>query len=189
MYNTVNKAVFLDRDNTLIYDKGYTYKTDDLSWIPGSINCLQSFVSKGFKLVVITNQSGVARGYYNEKQLNKFHRYMNADLFQKTTICIDKFYYCPHFLNGKVSKYRKRCNCRKPGNKLFKQAIAELLIEPKSSIVIGDNITDIVPAFDLGVCKGYLLNNNPDLSPFCYKDPKKKIINVNNWDEIIENND
>ena len=53
--------VFFDRENTLIFDKGYTYKTDDLSWIPGSINCLQSFSSKGFKLIVITNQSGVAR--------------------------------------------------------------------------------------------------------------------------------
>ena len=65
-------AVFLDRDNTLIRDEGYTYKIDDLSWIPGSINGLQSFFSKGFILVVITNQSGVARGYYNEKELKKY---------------------------------------------------------------------------------------------------------------------
>ena len=98
-----SKAVFLDRDNTLIYDKGYTNKPDDLKWIPGSINCLQSFSSKGFKLIVITNQSGVARGYYNEKELHRFHIFMNAELFQQTNIFIDKFYYCPHFLDGKIT--------------------------------------------------------------------------------------
>ena len=185
----MNRAVFFDRDNTLIFDKGYTYKTDDLSWIPGSINGLHSFSLKGFKLVVITNQSGVARGYYNERELNRFHNYMNQDLLHQANISIDKFYYCPHFLDGKVSKYRQKCDCRKPGNKLFKRAITELSINPVTSIVIGDNITDIIPAFESGVCKGYLLSDNPDLNLFRNKYPRKKIINVNNWDEILENDD
>ena len=182
-----SKAVFLDRDNTLIYDKGYTYKPDELKWIPGSINCLQSFSSKGFKLIVITNQSGVARGYYNEQEVQRFHIFMNAELFQQTNIVIDKFYYCPHFLDGKIAKYKKKCDCRKPGNKLFKRAITELSIDPVSSIVIGDNITDIIPAFELGVCKGYLLHNNPNLNSLRTKYPKKKIITVNNWDRILKN--
>ena len=184
----MNKAVFLDRDNTLIRDKGYTYKTDDLHWIPGSIKCLQSFSSKGYLLVVITNQSGVARGYYKERDLNKFHSHMNVDWFKQANISIDKFYYCPHYIDGKISKYRKQCVCRKPGNKLFNQAIIELLIDSERSIVIGDRISDIIPALESGVSRGYLLNNH-DLTSLLYKYPKKKVVNVNNWYEILEKND
>ena len=90
-----SKAVFLDRDNTLIDDKGYTNKPDDLKWIPGSINCLQSFSSKGFKLIVITNQSGISRGYYSEDDVIAFHQYMNQDLFESHGVMIDKFYFFP----------------------------------------------------------------------------------------------
>ena len=78
-----SKAIFFDRDNTLIYDKGYTYKTDDLSWIPGAINGLQLFSSQGFKLFVITNQSGIARGYYTEEKMNVFLKFMKKDLVTK----------------------------------------------------------------------------------------------------------
>ena len=102
-------------------------------------------------------------------------------------IFIDKFYYCPHLLDGKIAKYKKKCDCRKPGNKLFKQAITDLFIDTANSIVIGDNITDIIPAFELGVCKGYLLHNNPNFNSLRSKYPKKKIITVNNWDGILKN--
>jgi len=185
----MNKAIFLDRDNTLIYDKGYTYKTDDLKWLKGSINCLKSFSTREFILVVITNQSGIARGYFSAKDVDRFHNNMNNDLFKQANISIDKFYFCPHFIDGKISRYRKKCECRKPGSKLYKKAINELSINPKFSIVIGDNVTDLIPAFELGVYKGYLLNNYIDLNPIRNKYPGKEIIKVNNWDEILDSDD
>ena len=78
------KAAFLDRDNTLIKDNGYTFCTDDLIWEPDAILCLSLLYSIGYKLIVITNQSGIARGYYTEEEMNVFHENLNSDLKQKS---------------------------------------------------------------------------------------------------------
>ena len=77
------KVAFLDRDGTIIKDSGYTFRIDDLTWVPDAITGLSFLVSIGYKIIVITNQSGIARGYYTEGEMNTFHQFMNGDLKKK----------------------------------------------------------------------------------------------------------
>ena len=179
----MNKAVFLDRDNTLIEDKGYVYKKEDLKWKVGAKEALEIFSKKGYTLIVVTNQSGVARGYYTEDEVVEFHENMNNDLFNIHGIKIDKFYYSPFHPSGIVVRYRKQSNCRKPGNALFKKAIEEFNISTSNSIAIGDNTTDLIPAVSLNFNKAYLIGNAINLK---IEEPlKNKVTAVKNWNEII----
>ena len=141
-----NRAVFLDRDNTLILDKGYTHKIADLLWIPNVIKSLKSFSKSGFKIIVITNQSGVARGYYNEEDINIFHKNMNEDLFEKAGIKIDKFYYCPHLSNANIKKYSI-------------EEISNIIIELRNIDVLSKSSSIdsklLFHPFIIKTCKGY----------------------------------
>ena len=119
------KAALLDRDSTLIKDNGYTFRPIDLIWVKDAIEGLSLLDSMGYKLIVITNQSGIARGYYTEREMKAFHQFMNGDLKKKAGITIEKFYHCPHHPDGKIKQYRLNCNCRKPGGELFKKAILD----------------------------------------------------------------
>ena len=178
------KAAFLDRDSTLIKDNGYTFRPIDLIWVKDVIEGLSLLDSMGYKLIVITNQSGIARGYYSEEKMNAFHKFMNNDLKQKAGIIIKKFYHCPHHPDGKIKQYSQICNCRKPGDELFKKAISDFSIETKHSIVVGNNLSDIIPAINRGVNKSFLLNTNNSNRPYENDWPNIKI--VNNWIEIID---
>ena len=180
------KAAFLDRDNTIIKDNGYTYCPNDLAWEPDAITGLSLLHSIGYKLIVITNQSGIARGYYTEEEMNVFHAFRKSNLKQKAGIIIEKFYHCPHHIDGKIKQYRKKCNCRKPGDELFQKNILDFSIETNNSIVIGDNVSDIIPAINQGIKKGFLLyneNNKPQINSW------SNINLVNNWKEIIDHYD
>lgn len=176
-----NQAVFLDRDNTLIEDTGYVYKTSDLKWKNGAKSALVHLSKMGFVLIVITNQSGVARGYYTEEDVNYFHHYMNEDLFKSKGCRIDKFYFSPFHPEGIVDIYKKHSNCRKPGNELFKKAIKEYNISTSQSIAIGNNNSDIEPALNCGVGRAYLFDNNYNST---IKNQRKLTV-VKNWQEII----
>ena len=178
------KVAFLDRDGTLIKDSGYTFRIDDLMWVPDAIAGLSFLVSLGYKIIVITNQSGIARGYYTEGEMKAFHQFMNGDLKKKAGITIEKFYHCPHHPDGKIKQYRLNCNCRKPGGELFKKAILDFSITTKESIVIGNNVTDIIPAINQGINKGFLLYNNCNDQHL--ENDLSNIMIVNNWFEIIE---
>ena len=115
--------------------------------------------------------------------MNAFHKFMNNDLKQKAGIIIEKFYHCPHHPDGVLKQYSKSCKCRKPDDELFQNAISDFSIETNKSLVIGNNVSDIIPAINRGINKGFLLNN----SNIPLKKDWSKIIIVNNWMEIIEN--
>ena len=152
------KAVFLDRDGTINYDKDYLYRKEEFEFIPGVIENLKEFRQQGYLLILITNQSGVARGYYTEEDIDKLHEYMQEEL-RKEQAQFDAIYYCPHHRKGIVKKYSVECRCRKPGKLLFERAIKEYDIDPKQSIAIGDKERDLIPAEELGI-KGYLIKKN-----------------------------
>ena len=182
-----NKAVFLDRDNTLIEDKGFVHNISDINWLSGAKRGIEYFSRRGFKLIVITNQSGVAKGYFGEDEINYFHDHMNNELVTQNEISIDKFYYCPHHPDGKITKYTKKCNCRKPGDDLFKRAINEMSINPVHSIAIGDRPSDLIPAFNNGVKRGYLVDKQGNHSDFLKSilfDVQVDIIK--NWENILD---
>ena len=145
----MKRGVFLDRDGTINVDRGHTYSPDDLEFLPGAVEGLRLLREAGFTLVVITNQSGVARGFYSEADVHAFHDEMNRRLACRDA-GIDRFYHCPHHVDGVVDAYRRRCDCRKPGDALYRQAIADLGIDPRRSFAIGDKPTDLEPAVALG---------------------------------------
>lgn len=149
----MNKAVFLDRDGTINVDKNYLYKIDEWEFIDGVIEGLQILQDLGFKLIVITNQSGIARGYYTESDAHIIFEFMIKEL-KKRGVIIEKVYYCPHIGN--------ECNCRKPKLGLFYQAQKDFDIDFSKSYAIGDKIRDLAICEKEDV-KGFLLNSDDDI--------------------------
>src|SRR4030067_2408741 len=108
-----HKAVFLDRDGTIIQENGYISKINQVEFIPGSVKAIQILKSLGYKIVVITNQSGVAQGFFSEKSLKKVNNYLLKKLRQQKA-SVDGIYYCPHHPRVGLKNYKKDCDCRKP---------------------------------------------------------------------------
>ena len=144
-----NKFVLLDRDGVINVEKSYLYKIKDFEYESGVIEALKKLADSGYRFAVITNQSGIGQGYYSEEDFLKLEKYIEKDLCKKG-IKIEKTYFCPHHPEGK-GNYRKNCDCRKPGTGNFLKAIEEFNIDIKNSYMIGDRITDLIPAHKLGI--------------------------------------
>lgn len=149
------KAVFLDRDGTINIEKKYLYKIEDFEYLKGVQEGLRLLQEEGYLLIIITNQSGIARGYYTEKNFFKLDQWMREDLKQ-AGITISETYYCPHHPDAEIAFYRKECNCRKPRLGLFYQAINRFDIELERSYAIGDKPRDLEICRNTDV-KGFLL--------------------------------
>ena len=137
----MKKAIFLDRDGTINVEKDYIYKSEDLVFEEGTIEALKTFKNLGYILIVISNQSGIARGYFTEEDLNIFNNNMN-EILKKNGIEITEFYCCPHHPDG-IGEYKKVCECRKPNNKMIEDAIKKYNIAREKSYMIGDKTSDI----------------------------------------------
>jgi len=142
------KAVFLDRDGTINRDVNYCRTVEAFEILPGVPEAIKQLNRHGFKVIVITNQSGVARGYFTEKELAEIHRYMQAELL-KAGARIDAVYYCPHHPD-------ENCDCRKPQPKMILQAVHEYNIDTGLSYMIGDDPKDVAAGKNAG-CKTILL--------------------------------
>ncbi len=138
-----NKAVFLDRDGTVNVDKDYLYRTEDFKFEKNVPQTLKYLYGKGYKLIIITNQSGIARGYFTEKDVIKLHEYI-AKKARQNGFEIEGFYYCPHYAGGVVEEYSVECGCRKPGTGLIERAVKEHNIDTAESYMIGDKEADII---------------------------------------------
>lgn len=136
------KAVFLDRDGTINIEKNYLFKIEDFEYLPGVKQGLKILQDAGFLLIIVTNQSGIARGYYTEDDYKILNSWMIDDL-KESGINIVATYFCPHHPEAKIEQYRKTCNCRKPGKELFYEAAKEYNIDIASSYVIGDKHRDL----------------------------------------------
>jgi histidinol-phosphate phosphatase family protein len=130
-----NRAVFLDRDGTLAPDVNYCYRPADFNLFADVPQAVKTLNDTGLKVIVITNQSGIARGYFTDETLAKIHNKMLNEL-KKNGAYIDAIYYCPHHPDDK-------CECRKPGTALFQKAAADLAVDLTQSFVIGDRDIDI----------------------------------------------
>jgi len=143
-------AVFLDRDGTINEEVGYLKRLEDLRLFPFSYEAIGLINKAGMRAVVITNQSGVARGFFDERFLEIVHNRINTILGEKGAR-IDSFYYCPHHPAEGSGIYTRRCDCRKPQTGMFLKAAAELNIDLSSSYMIGDNPKDMEAASNAGV--------------------------------------
>ena len=168
-----NKFILLDRDGVINVEKSYLHKIEDFEYEKNVVAGLTELRDLGYKFAIITNQAGIARGYYTEDDFWKLQVFIENDLL-KNGIKIEKSYFCPHHPNIE-GKYGIECNCRKPKTGNFELAISEFNIDIKNSFMIGDKITDLIPAEKTGITPvlvktGYGLKSleklkNTDLHP------------------------
>jgi len=135
-------AVFLDRDGTLIEERGYLSRLDGIALFPFTVDAVRLLNRAGLAVVVLTNQSGVARGYFEEAFVRETHRVLGERIAAGGGR-IDAFYYCPHYADGKVERYRQACECRKPKPGMFLRAAADLSLDLARSFSVGDRWSDV----------------------------------------------
>lgn len=151
------KAVFFDRDGVLNVDKDYLHTIEDFEWIDGAKESIVFLTKNNYTVFVVTNQSGIARGFYTVDDMQKLHEYMAAEIKQAGGN-IEKFYFCPHLPGGKIKEFAIECDCRKPKPGLLLQALREYAIDKENSFLIGDKPRDVESAAAAGI-KGYLYEN------------------------------
>ncbi len=132
-------AVFLDRDGTINVEKNYLHLWSDWEWLPGSIDAIRAFNDAGSLVVVVTNQAGIARGFYSAADVDRLHRQADVVLAQHDAR-IDRYYYCPHHPEYGTDR---SCDCRKPKPGMLLRAQQDLDIDLRNSWIIGDKLTDI----------------------------------------------
>ena len=135
-------AVFLDRDGTLIEDVGYLDSLSRVAFYPWTVDAIRMLNRAGLPVVVVTNQSGVARGMFDVALVGETHRAIDARLAAGGAR-VDAYYYCPHHPDGPVAAYARSCDCRKPGRGMIDKATADLGLDPAQSFVVGDTWTDV----------------------------------------------
>ncbi len=150
----MRKTVFFDRDGVLNVEKNYLYKISDFQWQQEAIAAIKLLQAQNYQVIVVTNQSGVARGYYEETDIQALHNYMQAQLVAQQTK-IDAFYYCPHLPEASRKEYAQQCNCRKPAAGMLLTAMQEHPTLVSQSFLIGDKASDLQAAQAAGI-RGYL---------------------------------
>src|SRR5574341_2208319 len=162
MNSSVKKAaVFLDRDGTLIRDVKYLSAVEQIEILPGAVAALLLLRAHGFKLVVVTNQSAVARGRLSEMGLQEIHAELMKRLGRDGAV-LDAIYYCPHHPTEGFRNFRKICECRKPKTGMIERAARELDLDPKLSYVVGDKWTDIELAKEAGATGIFIRRDEAD---------------------------
>lgn len=149
----MSKAIFLDRDGVINRERGdYTFKIEDFSFVNGIIEACQQWIKKGYKLIVITNQGGIAKGRYGHEDVKKLHEHITSEFYDQG-VYLDGIYYCPH--HDSIEK----CFCRKPGPLMIERALKQYRLNPDKCVMIGDSERDIIAANRAGV-KGFKINAN-----------------------------
>ncbi len=156
-------ALFLDRDGVINRDKGYVSRISEFEWTPGAGRCIRSFNERDWLVFVVTNQSGIARGYYTEDDMRTLHAWMEGEL-KRDGARIDRIYYCPFHEDGEIAAYRKDSFDRKPKPGMLLQAMADFPVKREASFLIGDKETDLAAARAAGV--GAFLFKGGDLAAF-----------------------
>ena len=151
-------AVFLDRDGTLNVEHGYVHEIDNFQFIDGAIEALQELKKMGFALVLITNQSGIARGMFSEDQFMQLTEWMDWSLADRD-VDLDGIYFCPHLPDAPVEAYRQECDCRKPHPGMLLSAQKHLDIDMAASYMVGDKTEDVLAGKAAGVGTNVLVRS------------------------------
>ncbi len=181
-----NKAIFLDRDDTLIEDPGYINNPEQVKLLDGAAEALVELKAMGYKLIVVSNQSAVARGIVTEKVVGEIHERLKQLLAEKGAY-LDGIYYCPYHPEGVVRKYRKESDWRKPNPGMLLAAAEEVDIDLTQSWMIGNNSRDIKAGLRVG-CRTILINRSTDYKQLEPGEPKLdyKAVNIKEAANIIK---
>jgi D-glycero-D-manno-heptose 1,7-bisphosphate phosphatase len=143
-------AVFLDRDGTLNHDIGYVHRVADFRWFPGAVNAIRRLNDSGYYVFLVTNQSGVARGIYDETAIHGLHHWMNEEL-RAAGAHFDDIRYCPHHPQGSIAAYRTACSCRKPAPGMLLDLMSVWPVIREASLMIGDKESDAAAGSAAGI--------------------------------------
>ena len=149
---TLQKAVFLDRDGTLTKDDGYTHKVEDLFFLPTTFAALRKLIEHDYLLIMVTNQSGIARGLFSESDFQAFQNKC-MEVLANEKIQIAKTYFCPHHPDFGDKKH---CDCRKPLPGMLNQGLSEFNCDPRACLMIGNAVSDILAGQAAGIQTGFL---------------------------------
>ena len=163
-----NKALFLDRDGVINIDHGHVFEKEKFDFIDGIFDLCKRAQDLGYLLIVVTNQGGIAKGFYSEEEFLELMKWMESE-FEKREIKITKTFYCPCHPEGKIEKYRQNSFDRKPSPGMLLKAIEEFNIDPKKSLMLGDNETDMRAAEASRIGKKFLVLKNQLPSLFCFE--------------------
>jgi D-glycero-D-manno-heptose 1,7-bisphosphate phosphatase len=172
-----NKALFLDRDGVINIDNGYVYKKNEYEFIDGVFKFVKTFYDIGYKIIIVTNQSGIGRGYFTEADFEDIMKFVK-ETFSKNNIKIDKVYHCPHHPKEGIGLYKKNCNFRKPNPGMILDAIDRFNIDASNSILVGDSLSDINAGISSKIGKNFLLN-------FTNSNVKKKHLEIDETKEGV----
>lgn len=152
----MNKALFLDRDGVINIDKNYVYKIEDVDFIDGIFEFCEYFQKKGFLLFIITNQAGIARGYYSVEEFKKLSGWM-ISVFRERGVTISKVYFCPHHpdITGP-------CDCRKPNPGMILSAAREFDLDLLQSVLVGNHESDLQAGENAGIIRNYIFSDSSD---------------------------
>jgi D-glycero-D-manno-heptose 1,7-bisphosphate phosphatase len=156
-------AAFLDRDGVINVDHGYTHRTDDLAFTPTAVEAIRLLNAADYRVLVVTNQSGVARGLYGLAEVEAFHDHMRTALAAGGAR-IDAFYYCPYHPDGSVPEYATEHEDRKPNAGMIRRAMREWNVAPAGSFLIGDRQSDADSAAAAGIPARLIESNKGDLA-------------------------
>jgi D-glycero-D-manno-heptose 1,7-bisphosphate phosphatase len=147
-------AIFLDRDGVINVDSGYVSHWDDFEFMPRAIQAMRFFLDKGYLLVVVTNQSGIGRGYYTESDFYALTESMR-DHLSREGVDLSGVYFCPHHTEATIAEYRMACDCRKPEPGMLLRAAQELNIDLSRSVMVGDKSSDMIAAQRVGITQRF----------------------------------
>ncbi|KAB0583522.1 D-glycero-beta-D-manno-heptose 1,7-bisphosphate 7-phosphatase [Ideonella dechloratans] len=157
------KTAFLDRDGVINVDVAYLSRWKDFRFVPGTVDALRQLQALGYQLVVVTNQSGIARGYYTEDDYQALTCQMRQALADEG-VTLAGVYHCPHLPGAEVARYAQDCDCRKPAPGMILRAARELGADLPASILVGDKDSDIQAARAAGVGRAFLVRSGQDLT-------------------------
>lgn len=159
----VNKAIFIDRDGVINLDHGYVHDIDNFQFIDGVFSACKKLKELGYKLVIVTNQSGIARGYFSEETFQQLTEWMDWN-FVDNGVELDGIYYCPHHNTAGLGDYLIDCDCRKPKSGMFISAAKFLKIDLSKSVMIGDSLSDMQAAESAGITQRLLVKTGKELT-------------------------
>ena len=157
-------AIFLDRDGVINQDGGYVSTRDNFVFIDGVIGAMKQLKEKGYQLVVVTNQSGIARGLFSENDFIRLTEWMDWSLADQD-VDLDGIYFCPHHPTEGTTANTQACQCRKPAPGMFLEAITDLDIDASASYIVGDKVSDLQAGQAAGVTNLVLVRTGKEITP------------------------